>query len=288
MCSSVSLFCADCTGVCGGRASAPRAQSPPSCSGAAFLRPARSAAPLFCGVDAWSAAGGRGSGARTSALCVDGLFRVGRAVRLVRSSVSLFCADGRGSAASFGALGRSVTCPPSRPEGVGGKRSRPQKPLRCVGVFPAECAHCFFALKPPAAVFGLLCITYVRARVRAFCFFSRGGFSSPPRLQGLAVEVGKIVCNPSSFCFPETPRFLRKGERANIAALSGGDLSETQRIKATNQPKPTCTQNFVYKKAPALTKSEGFERISPKKATCKRLKWALTPPAVIQDRQGEG
>ena len=29
--------------------------------------------------------------------------------------------------------------------------------------------------------------------------------------------------------------------------------------------KPTCTQNFVYKKAPALTKSEGIGGISPRK-----------------------
>ena len=153
-------------------------------------RPLSRAAFLRC--RCLSAAGGRGSGARTSALCVDGLFRVGRAVRLVRSSVSLFCAGGRGSAASFGALGRSVSCPPSLPEGVGGKRSRPQKPLRCVGVFPAECARCFFALKPPAAVFGLLCITYVRARVRAFCFFSRGGVFPPrPASRGLPSKWGK-------------------------------------------------------------------------------------------------
>ena len=58
---------------------------------------------------------------------------------------------------SSGALGRSFTRPPSRPESARGKRSRAQKPLRAVGVFRSKDARRLCALKSPASgLFGLL------------------------------------------------------------------------------------------------------------------------------------
>ena len=58
------------------------------------------------------------------AACVVDRVRVGRAVRLVRSAVSLFCADCKGYPPSYGAFGALWSVPPSHPEGLSGERAR--------------------------------------------------------------------------------------------------------------------------------------------------------------------
>lgn len=108
--------------------------------------------------------------------------RVGRAVRLVRFAVSLFCAGCMGFTPSLRVLRRvwralvRTTIPPRRFKR--GAIAR-QKRLRGVGGRPAKDARRVCALKPPAAVFGLGCITFVSSRVR-FCSIFSGRGGEPP------------------------------------------------------------------------------------------------------------
>lgn len=135
----------------------------------------------------FSAAGGRGSGAGSYALCADGVrVRVGRAVRLVRFAVLFFCAGCMGFTPSLRVLRRvwralvRTTIPPRRFKR--GAIAR-QKRLRGVGGRPAKDARRVCALKPPAAVFGLSCITFVSSRVRFCSIFSGRGGSHPTHLR---------------------------------------------------------------------------------------------------------
>ena len=108
--------------------------------------------------------------------------RVGRAVRLVRFAVSFFCAGCMGFTPSLRVLRRvwralvRTTIPPRRFKR--GAIAR-QKRLRGVGGRPAKDARRVCALKPPAAVFGLSCITFVSSRVR-FCSIFSGRGGEPP------------------------------------------------------------------------------------------------------------
>lgn len=112
--------------------------------------------------------------------------RVGRAVRLVRFAVSLFCAGCMGFTPSLSVLRRvwralvRTTIPPRRFKR--GAIAR-QKRLRGVGGRPAKDARRVCALKPPAAVFGLSCITFVSSRVRFCSIFSGRGGSHPTHLR---------------------------------------------------------------------------------------------------------
>ena len=109
--------------------------------------------------------------------------RVGRAVRLVRFAVSLFCAGCMGFTPCVSVLRRvwralvRTTIPPRRFKR--GAIAR-QKRLRGVGGRPAKDARRVCALKPPAAVFGLSCITFVSSRVRFCSIFSGRGGATPP------------------------------------------------------------------------------------------------------------
>lgn len=109
--------------------------------------------------------------------------RVGRAVRLVRFAVSFFCAGCMGFTPCVSVLRRvwralvRTTIPPRRFKR--GAIAR-QKRLRGVGGRPAKDARRVCALKPPAAVFGLSCITFVSSRVRFCSIFSGRGGATPP------------------------------------------------------------------------------------------------------------
>ena len=109
--------------------------------------------------------------------------RVGRAVRLVRFAVSFFCAGCMGFTPSLRVLRRvwralvRTTIPPRRFKR--GAIAR-QKRLRGVGGRPAKDARRVCALKPPAAVFGLSCITFVSSRARFCSIFSGRGGATPP------------------------------------------------------------------------------------------------------------
>ena len=109
--------------------------------------------------------------------------RGGRAVRLVRFAVSLFCAGCMGFTPSLRVLRRvwralvRTTIPPRRFKR--GAIAR-QKRLRGVGGRPAKDARRVCALKPPAAVFGLSCITFVSSRARFCSIFSGRGGATPP------------------------------------------------------------------------------------------------------------
>lgn len=112
--------------------------------------------------------------------------RVGRAVRLVRFAVSFFCAGCMGFTPGVSVLRRvwraliCTTIPPRRFKRGAGAR---QKRLRGVGGRPAKDARRVCALKPPAAVFGLSCITFVSSRARFCSIFSGRGGSHPTHLR---------------------------------------------------------------------------------------------------------
>ena len=126
------FFCADCKGVrCSRHARRrSRAQTPPAPGRAISASRPLSLAPLWARgrelVPRPSGHCGWRSCLRSArpAACVVDRVRVGRAVRLVRSAVSLFCADCKGYPPSYGAFGALWSVPPSHPEGLSGERAR--------------------------------------------------------------------------------------------------------------------------------------------------------------------
>ena len=188
--AAVDLAACCCVWCSGTRAAAPAPSRRPAAPVPAFLRPARSAAPPFCGLAAFQRLAVVAP-VPAPTLCAPMGSRPRRsrcpACALDRNFFSALVARGfpprlRVLRRVWRALVRT-TIPPRRFKR--GAIAR-QKRLRGVGGRPAKDARRVCALKPPAAVFGLSCITFVSSRVRFCSIFSGRGEATPPTSECIA------------------------------------------------------------------------------------------------------